>query len=343
MKHLLVILVLVMSACGGAAQQSQPPTPTVEAVELTETSVQFSWIHTIEFTGFYEAVRQGFYAANGLNVRLDGGGFDANGAYIDPVTRVVNGEVDFGVAGADVLLKARAEGKPLVAIASIYQRSPVVLISLADSNITKPQDLIGKTVSTQSATTVGIAYEAMLAAEGIDQSQLTEVERTDFTLAPLFNGDVDVLPGFVTNDGIQAEMAEEDVNFILVADYGIEIYGNVIFTTEETILAKPELVESFVKATVQGMQWVIDNPDAAAQNVLDTYGEGMSPEVAAVQEAGMQASLPLLSPAGSKPGMMTDAAWEGAHEILVTQGIIEDSVDVSTAYTLTFLDRAYAE
>ena len=94
----------LVAGCGAAQPQSvaQPPTPT---------SVQLSWTHTIEFVGFYEAIRQNYYKDAGLDVRLDPGGFDASGAYIDPVAQVLAGKADFGVTGADVILKARSAGQ----------------------------------------------------------------------------------------------------------------------------------------------------------------------------------------------------------------------------------------
>src|SRR5688572_23200221 len=150
----LLFVIVVMSACSSTQASSNEP-----QVEPEQTSVQFSWLHTIEFVGFYEAIRQGYFAENNLDVRLDNGGFDENGHYIDPVKQVVEGKSDFGVTGADIILTARAQGKPIVAVAAIYQRSPVVLISLAEKNIVHPEDLVGKRVNTEPGTTVDVTYQ----------------------------------------------------------------------------------------------------------------------------------------------------------------------------------------
>jgi ABC-type nitrate/sulfonate/bicarbonate transport system substrate-binding protein len=334
---LLLVATLALFGCSS----TQASTGGTQA-EPMQTSVQLSWVDTIEFVGLYEGIRQGYYTEKNLQVRLDTGGFNESGAYIDPVTQVVEGKSDFGVAGADVVLLARAQGQPVVAVASIYQRSPVVLVSLGDQNVTRPQDLVGKRIQTQPPnSTIGIAYEALLKSQNIDHAQLVEQPRTDYTITPLTSGEADVLPGFITNDGVRAQLNSDKVNFIVLSDYGIDIYSNVIFTTEDMIKNKPELVEAFVQGTVKGMQWAIDHPEDASKYVLDQYGKDMTPDIQESQKPGLLASLPLMKPAGSEPGKMTAENWEFTHQVLLDQGLLTEAIDVKSSYNLTFLDKAY--
>jgi ABC-type nitrate/sulfonate/bicarbonate transport system substrate-binding protein len=334
----LVAMGILLAGCGQR-------TPDAGAGPKAPTSVQFSWVHTIEFVGFYEAARQNYYNEANLDVRLDKGGFDASGAYIDPVARVVSGASDFGIAGADVVLKARAEGQPIVAVAAIYQRSPVVLISLAEKKIVQPQDLVGRRIAIQPPnSTLGISYEAFLRSQHIDHAQLQESPRTDYnTVDVLFNDETDVLPGFITNDGMKAKQRSDTAQFIVLSDYGIDIYSNVIFTTEKLIKERPELVEGFLRATIQGMQWAVENPDKTVEHVLATYGSEMPPEIQATQQPGMQASIALINPAGSPSGQMTAEAWAYAHQVLLDQGILKQPIAVEAAYNLEFLERIYSQ
>ena len=80
------------------------------------------------------------------DVDLQQGGF-VNGTYVDAISEVAAGKADFGLTGDYTLVQARADGKPVVAIASVLQRNPTAIISLGKSNIRKPQDLIGKKVA----------------------------------------------------------------------------------------------------------------------------------------------------------------------------------------------------
>jgi NitT/TauT family transport system substrate-binding protein len=126
---------------------------------------------------------------------------------------------------------------------------------------------------------------------------------------------------------------------LLPSDYGIDLYANVIFTTEEMIKTEPDVVEAFVRATTRGMQRAIQDPDAATKLTL-ARGTDLNP---ASEAESMRLALPLMNPAGSQPGMMTAESWQTAYQILRDQGLLKQELDVQQAYTLTFLDKAYTK
>lgn len=329
---ILTITLFILGGCNLIASSQtadQPPTPV---------RVQLSWLHTIEFAGLYAAEAEGYYADENLNVELRSGGFDDDGNSIDSINKVVSGEADFGLTDGGLLLTARADGVPIVAIASVYQRSPIALVSLAESNINSPEDLVGATVHVDPYTS-GIIYEALLAAQKIDASEVNTIPRTDFTTAPLFNGEADVIDGWVTNELVSLLLDNHDINAILPSDYGIDIYPDVIFTTEDMITNNPELVERFLRATIRGTQSAIENPEDAAALAV-TYDETLNLEH---EKAAMYQSLPLLNPAGGRPGMMTAETWQKAHNFLRDQGILKGAVDVDAAYTLNFIEKIYSD
>jgi NitT/TauT family transport system substrate-binding protein len=325
---LISLLTLALMSCSTAA-------PTAIAAPTAKTSIQFSWVHTVEFAGFYEAVDRGLYANQNIDLRLDSGGIDDQGEFIDPVQRVVEGKADFGIIGADSILAAREKGLPLVGIAAIYQRNPIVLISLAKSNIARPQDLVGKRV--EIAPSDELIYQALLASQKIARSDVTEVP-IDVSLEPLLKGEIDVRSGFVTNEPVTLRQMGQEVNLILPSDYGISLYSNVIFTTEETISQRPELVEKFLRATLQGYDQAINAPEEAAKA---TIARDASLDLEN-QAASMKASLPLLKPAQSQVGMMDPKVWETTYRILLDQGILTKPLDVKAAYTSSFLEKIYS-
>jgi NitT/TauT family transport system substrate-binding protein len=127
----LLALAVGLSACSPA----KPPSAR------TPITIQLLWTHVNTFGGYYAADQKGYYAAEGLAVT-----FREGGPKVDYLSAVDNGIAQFGDGGSDELILARAEGKPLRAIATIYRRSPVVFFTLASSGITKPQDFLGKTI-----------------------------------------------------------------------------------------------------------------------------------------------------------------------------------------------------
>lgn len=327
----LIILALTVIGCNAVAA---PIAPTAEAAQIIKSSVQFSWVDTIEFAGFYEAVDLGYYNNQGIEMRLDRGGLNDDGTYIDPIQRVIEGAADFGVTTASNLITARAKGQPLVAIAAIYQRSPIVLISLAKNNITRPQDLVGKRVGISAGTEP--IYLALLASQKIDRQAITEVP-VDISLEPLLKGQVDMRAGFITNEPITLKQLGQQINLILPSDYGVNIYSNVIFATEDTITQRPDLVENFLRATLQGYDQAINDPVEAGKAAFE---RNVSLDLA-IHTASMQASLPLLKPAQSQVGMMDPKVWETTQQILLDQGSLSKPIDITTAYNLSFLDAIY--
>ena len=333
---LVLMIVLGLIGCAGGATPTATPAPE-------SATVQLSWVHSIEFAGIYEALQQNFYAQQNLTVTINGGGFNAEGAYIDPVAEVVSGQAQFGVAGADVVLRARSQGQPVVAVMSLYQRSPVTLISLPEANITRPQDLAGKRVGiAPPGTTVYISYHALLESEGVDASTITEVPMdAETSVTALLNGEIDVLHAFVTHEATQARALRDDVEVLVLSDYGIDIYNNVIFTTEDVIAQQPQLVQAFVQGTTQGLKWAVDHPEESARHVVETYGDMIPAPLQELQKDGMLASVPLIRPASSQPGLMQPEVWANTAEVLETQGLIEQPVDASKAYNLSFLNQVY--
>lgn len=330
---LLVIMALLAAACDSGQQSAANPTA---APEKTAVTVQLSWEHTIEFSGFYMAESKGYFSEEALTVTLNPGGYDAEGNFIDSVAAVTSGQAQFGVVEAAVLLRAREAGTPIVALASIYQIHPQSLVSLADKGIARPADLIGKTVSTSPDSLV--VYRAMMASQGLDETQVNWVERSDFTINPLVNGEVDVIDGWVTNEVVTLTMGGYEINNILPSEYGINFYPNVIFTTEETLNNRPDLVEHFVRATVRGLQAAVADPnDSAELSVSYNANLDKNTEIEA-----MNRSIALISPTGSEPGMMSTETWEYMYQTLLDANVLTKEQDVTQAYSLTSLDQFYA-
>jgi NitT/TauT family transport system substrate-binding protein len=322
---LAITFILTLVGCGATAQ-----TP---AAAKRSIHVQLAWVHTIEYSSFYTAQDQGYFDEANLDVSLDVLG------QTSPIDQVVSGQAQFGMTSADNILIARAAGKPVVAIATIYQRSPIAFVSLAKNQITKPQDFINKTVVVDLKGTTGIVYRALLASQSIDEAQVKTQPRADYTNDALLSGKAEVMDAFVNNQPVQLKQQGHDVSVLLPSDYGIDLYANVIFTTEDMIKTQPDVVEAFVRATTRGMRQAIQDPEGATKLTL-ARGTDLNPTSEA---ESMRLALPLMNPAGSRPGMMTAENWQTAYQILRDQGLLQQELDIQQAYTLTFLDKAYSQ
>ena len=314
---LLICLSILLSACG------QPATPA-----LTPVTVQLKWLHQAQFAGLYAADQNGYYAAEGLKVN-----FIEGGPTVDLEKGVLEGTAQFGIDGADTLIAARADGKPVRAVAVIYRRSPLVFMTLADSGITKPQDFAGKTVQ---ADTGLITLHAMLANVGISSGQYHEVNLGS-DLGPFYSGQVQVWNAYLINEVLVAQSKGYKVNIIYPDDYKIHFYSDTLYSTDKYIAANPDLVLRFVRATLKGWTYAVEHPSEVGAMVVK-YNARANP---ALENAKMIASLPLINTGEDHIGWMKPDVWAGMEKILREQAVLTAPLNVTQAYTMQFLEELY--
>ncbi len=73
--------------------------------ELIPVRLQLQWVTQAQFAGYFAAIEQGFYAAEGLDVTILEGAVD-----IVPQQVVASGGAEFGLAWVPKALVSREEG-----------------------------------------------------------------------------------------------------------------------------------------------------------------------------------------------------------------------------------------
>ncbi len=320
MAAALVVAVLLV-ACG--SEEAERP--------LDVVTVQLSWYHQAQFAGLYAAVERGFYAEEGLEVTL----LPKPAPHIDVVGRVSAGEADFGINPAAGVITARAAGGSAVAIAAIYQRHPLVFMTLPGSGIVRPGDFPGRSIrATGPAGTAML--NSMLTHEGVDVQSIRVVD-AGYDLTPFFAGEVDIWPAYMTNEVLAARAAGYDVNLIMPDDYGVHFYGDTLITTDQLIEQEPGLVLRFLRASLRGWEWASRHAEDAAELVL-LYDSDLD---AAHQTAQLHASLPLMSSGDDPIGWMHPEDWEAMSQILLEQGLVDGPVPAGDVYTMEFLQQIF--
>lgn len=329
------VVIAVVLAGGGLGYYFIRP---AEPQQLENVSIRLSWVPQAQFAGEYiaqnapQANKKTLYAQQGLDVIILPGGPN-----IQPPQLVAGGAEQFGLVTAAQFLVARAKGLPLVAIAATIQQSPIIFLTLKDSGITKPQDFIGKRVGIKPGTSLEYVYAALLNKLGIDRSKIEEIPiQVDIT--PLLTRQVDVWPGVMTNEFLTAREKGFEINVISPSDYGVDLYGDVLFTTEKIVGEKPKLVKRFVKATLAGWQWAIDHPDVAVGIVLKQNDTLVKPH----ESAMLTEMIKLIQSTDTKSrglGWMSDEKWQSMIGFLKEQKVIDPSVNLGKFWTDDFLMR----
>jgi NitT/TauT family transport system substrate-binding protein len=332
MKKSMILMAMLLVIAGGLVWVGIVRRPVVKTPVVTkDVKIQLKWLHQAQFAGNYVALEKGFYKDDGLNVSLLP--YDFKKSVIDSV---LQGDADFGVAGADELIMARVAGKPVKAIAVIYKVSPVTAFALKSSGITKPQDFIGKRVGIERGQNVEYLYRAMMEKLGISLSKMNEVS-IGYDAKELMTGKVEVSTGYVINEPQLAVEAGYAINTILMADYGVNMYADVLFTTEETINTKPDLVYGFVAGTLSGWQYALEH-ETEAVDLTMKYAKDTSVNH---QSYMLTASTPLINTGSTRIGWMELPQWEQSQNILFEQKLIDKKVNINDAFTMQFVNQYY--
>lgn len=262
--RILLIWVLVITFIG---TNSNP----VESQSMDKVILQLRWNHQFQFAGFYAADWMGYYEEAGLDVEIRPG-WKEDGKVINAVDEVLDGRADFGIGSMDILL-AEKDTTSLCLVASIFQRSLTVYYMDKDIPLNSIVDITKLKVGRRKKDLLDIELQSMLISEGIDPSILPLVDENEiFQPEDILQGEYDVIPGVA--GGIIEYYAGKDgikLKSIKPVDFGIDFYGDSIFTTKELAYMDPELVERFRKASIKGWQYAIENPEKIIHKMTEEF------------------------------------------------------------------------
>ncbi len=295
---------------------------------LTTVKLAISYIPNVQFANFYMADAKGRFAAEGLKVAYD------YGTTTDYMPLVARGERDFLDASGDEVALARAQGLPVVYVASVYQQYPVAIFALKGKGLTDAQSLTklkvglpGKFGSTY------IGYKAILYANKIDESAVNAVE-IGFTQAQSVQaGKVDAAVGFANNDPIQLKAMGVDVDVLTVASvYNLPSAG--IVTSEKMLADHPETVRAFLRAMIAGMRDTQADPQGAFAAVLKIVPEAA--KTADVQQQVLAATIALCGDPATY-GTIDPAAWTRMATFMKETALVKGDPKPEEMYTTKFL------
>jgi ABC-type nitrate/sulfonate/bicarbonate transport system substrate-binding protein len=223
------------------------------AFALDQLNFQSIWLNDPEFIGYMIAIDNGYYAAEGLSVNYMPGGPD-----VIPEGSLLSGKADLSLTHMTGVVKAVAErGAQLKVIGTQYQKSPVGVISLEQSNIRQPKDLIGKTVACPPLTIA--TFLAVLKVQGVPRDKVRVVPYT-FSPAPLVKGEVDAVIDFVTELPFLAEQRSgKKTNYFLLWDAGMPLFMDLVTVSADTLKNKRSQLVKFLRASRKG--WAENNAD----------------------------------------------------------------------------------
>lgn len=305
-------------------------TPAARAESVTFGT---DWKAEAEHGGYYQAIATGIYKKHGLDVTLRQGGPQVNHAQL-----LAAGVLDFNVASNSFSpLNFVQQNIPMVAVAALFQKDPSVLIAHPGQGNDSLAALKGKPIMISGDTRTG-SWLFLKQKFGYTDDQIRPY---NFSVAPFLADDKAIQQGYLSSEPYTIEKEGVKPVVMLIADAGYASYGSIIQCSLKMAQEKPDLVQRFVDATIEGWYSYLygdpspgnalikkDNPEM--NDALIAYG------VAKIKEYG------IVDSGDAKAmgiGAMTDARWKEFFETMAKAGLYPADMDYKKGYTLGFVDK----
>ena len=287
------------------------------AMAADEVTLQLKWVTQAQFAGYYVALDKGYYDDEGLDVTINPGGPD-----IAPPQIISGGGADVIIDWMPSALASRERGLPLVNIAQPFKSSGMMLTCRKDSGIASPDDFPGRTLGVwffgNEYPFLSWMSQLGIPTDGSDGG--VTVLKQGFSVDPLLQGQADCVSTMTYNEYwqlIDAGLSADELITFKYEDHGVATLEDGLYVLEDK-LSDAEFVDRmvrFVRASMRGWKYAEDNPDEAAEIVLDNDATGAQTELHQKRMMGEIAKLT----AGSD-GSLDPADYERTVETLLAGG-----------------------
>lgn len=250
------------------------------AMAADEVRLQLQWVTQAQFAGYYVALENGYYGEEDLDVTILPGGPD-----IAPPQVLAGGGADVMLNWMPSALAAREKGLPVVNIAQPFKSSGLMLTCWKDTGIASPQDFRGKTIGVWF---FGNEYPFLswMSQEGIPTEGGADgvtVLKQGFNVDPLLQRQADCISTMTYNEFNQvlsAGVSPDELVTFKYEDQGVATLEDGMYVLEDN-LSDPAFADKmvrFVRASMKGWKWAEENPDAAAEIILEYDETGAQTE-----------------------------------------------------------------
>jgi NitT/TauT family transport system substrate-binding protein len=338
---LAIAAAAIVALTFGACSSTAPGASTAP----TKVRLQLKWVAQAQFAGYYAAIDQGYYKAEGLDVQLQLGGPD-----IDPVRVVAADGAEFGTTWLPAMLAAREGGADVVDISQVFQRSGTLEVSFKDKNITKPEDWKGKKVGSWLGGNEPELFAALnkVNINPDDKSAVTIIKQ-DFDMSGLLSGDLDAAQAMIYNEYAQVLEAKnpatgklytaDDLNVVSLNEVGTGMLQDAIFARDSFLkkAGNEDIAVKFLKASLKGWIYCRDN----SQSCVDIVLKAGSKLGASHQAWQMNEINGLIWPSPNGIGALDKAAWDQTVTIATTYKVLK-SKPTDGAFRTDLNDKALA-
>jgi polar amino acid transport system substrate-binding protein len=253
-------------------------TASLYAQKIEKVSLQFHWLDQFEFAGYYMAKEKGFYKDAGFDVDLKNYQYGMN-----VQDEVLSGRSTYAIGGSDVIISL-SQNQKLKLLASIFQSSPLVLLTTPRSGIKTISDFKNKRVMLTPDILSSVTFNAMMKRENMSMEDMT-AQKHSFDVQDLIDGKTDLFQANTSNEPY--ELKRQGITPIIFdpKDYGFDFYSDLLITSQKYYDSNPQKVIKFKKATLLGWEYAFEHIEETIAVMLKKYNVQKRSKEALLYEA----------------------------------------------------------
>ena len=310
----------------------------------TPIRLALDWTPNTNHTGFYVALAKGLYKQAGLDVQIILP--DADNYELTPAKRVATGQADLAITPSESVISFQTNGVPLVAIAAVLARDASAIVTLRQSGIDRPQQLDGKVYASYGARYEDDIVRQMIQNDG-GRGQFVSHQPARLNIwQALLTNEADATWIFLPWEGVEADVKGIELNQFLLDDYEIPYgYSPVLTAHRDWTEQNADLLRRFMDATSAGFRFAVEDPDEAAQMLIETSKHPTLTDRNFVEQSQQMISGYYLDGEGQW-GLMHRNVWASFANWLIRNHLLVDAdgelvqhIDVGTLFTNEFLSE----
>ena len=237
---------------------------TLSAQDLKKVTLQLSWFNQFQFAGYYMAKEKGFYEELGLDVEIRPFQFG-----LDIPKDVNDGKIDFAV-GRETLILEKIKNPNIIALYSLFQSTPLILMSTKESGINSISNFSSKKIMTTIDDASEVSLKAMITSNKVKLDNLIFLKHTH-NINDLVNKNTDVISAYISKAPFTLQKKGIEYNVFDPKKYGFDMYSDLLFTNQNLINSDLNAVLAFKKASLKGWEYAYSNIEESADLILKKY------------------------------------------------------------------------
>jgi len=293
----------------------------LNAENIEKISLQLQWKHQFQFAGYYMAKEKGFFKEAGLEVEIKE--FEKG---INTTDEITFKRSDYAIGRASLVVD-KSNGKDIVLLSSIFQSSPLVLLTTQVDKIDKIEDFKNKKIMLVNDSLRNTAIKAMIVSQGITYEDVIK-QKHSFNLDDLINNKTDLMTSYISNEPYMLKQRGYEYKVFAPKDYGYDFYSDLLFTSKEEVLNNPKRVKKFVSAVIKGWEYAFLNMEESVNIIYKKYNSQNKTKESLAYEAQALKELAKLNE--YELGFIDKSKIKKMYAVYNLLGVVKNKIDIDS-------------